>query len=118
MERRMHVMLSDKLMMALGVLIFCSPWLFGFANETTAALNAQIIGVLVFVLAIVETLVFRIWEEWIGAVAGAWMLIAPFVLGFNSLGTPTVVHFALGLLAIVCVVWSTTDHTFGSAEPH
>jgi len=102
--------LPDKLNLLLGLAIFASPYVFGFADVSTAATNAYMVGGLLVLVCLVELIAFRIWEEAIAAAAGAWMIIAPFMLGFNTMGTPTVIHFAAGLLIVLFTVWSTSDH--------
>ncbi|MEO1281965.1 MAG: SPW repeat protein [Pseudomonadota bacterium] len=112
MTHQVKGLLPDTLMLLLGGLLFLSPWLFSFDAGGTIALSVQIAGALLFVSALLEIFVFNIWEEWVGAAVGVWLLAAPFVLGFNANADATIGHFAAGLVTIVLVALSVSDHDF------
>lgn len=113
MSRISSAILPDKLTMALGLLLFVSPWLAGFAGDNVAAWNAHIVGAVVFFIAIIEMVAFEMWEEWVTTAAGIWLLIAPFIFGFNVEVNALAVHIIFGLMAILFAVWSTSDHGSG-----
>jgi hypothetical protein len=113
MSKFSSAMLPDKISIVLGIVLFLSPWLFGFASVQDAALSAHIVGAIIFVIAISEVVAFKIWEEWIGIAAGVWLLFAPFVLGFNTHVEALATHVMIGLAAILFAVWSMSDHGSG-----
>ncbi|MCH9809431.1 MAG: SPW repeat protein [Alphaproteobacteria bacterium] len=113
MEKNTSILLPDKLSMFLGALLFVSPWLMGFSGEPLASWNAHIFGAVIFAMAVSETFAFKVWEEWISGAAGIWLILAPFLLGFNTHVAAVAVHILVGLATILLVAWSTTDHDTG-----
>lgn len=101
----------DKINLVLGALLFVSPWVLGFSGDPNAALNAQIVGALIFALALLEMFAFNMWEEWASLAAGVWLIVAPFVLGFNGLISALAIHIAIGLTTILFAIWSASDHS-------
>jgi hypothetical protein len=115
----MEVVMANKLMegkrgqdlinLILAVCLFVSPWIIGFAAETTAAYNAWIVGVVLGALAFATLSVFAEWEEWVNLVLGLWLIVSPWLLGFmanaNAMGT----HVVLGVLVVVASAWAVWD---------
>jgi len=66
----------------LGIWLCISPGLLQFGNEATATYAAVITGVLLICIEIVTVSAFRLWEEWINVVLGAWLIVAPWFLSF------------------------------------
>jgi len=82
----------------LAIWLFFSPWILSFGSATPAAApaqgaqavnavsnaawNAWVLGVLVFLVAISAISRMEFWQEWINLLLGAWIFIAPWVLGF------------------------------------
>jgi hypothetical protein len=89
---------QDMLVLVLGVWLFFSPFLLGYSNITPAAMNAYLCGIAVAVLAVIAMSDTRMWEEWTNLALGAWLILAPFVLGFSEHGTATWNHVIIGLL--------------------
>src|SRR6478609_1255642 len=86
--------LCDVANLILGAFLFVSPWIFGFSGST-AAVNANIVGVIIAVLAIAALAAFAIWEEWLNLIVGLWTLVSPWVLGFQETKAMTV-HVVIG----------------------
>ena len=68
----------------LGIWLVLSPWVLLFEKDTTATRNAVIVGGLIILAEVVTLSYFRVWEEWINVVLGAWLLVSPWVLGIAS----------------------------------
>ena len=75
---------QDSLNFLLGVVLFFSPWLFGFGAEQAAALNAHVVGAIIAATALLALFAFKTWEEWVSGVLGAWLVISPWILGFSA----------------------------------
>jgi heme/copper-type cytochrome/quinol oxidase subunit 3 len=97
--------IPDWINLVLGVLLFISPWLLGFADMELAAINAWIAGGIVIALAVSALVSFRQWEEWVNIVVGLWVAVAPWILGFTGLTGPRWGHLALGLLIALVAAW-------------
>jgi len=65
----------------LGIWLCLSPFALGFSYETRMTENVVIVGFLLILAEVITLSVFRPWEEWIGVVLGAWLVVSPFVLG-------------------------------------
>lgn len=103
---------GDFINLAMGGLLFASPWLFGFNSEGRH--TAWIAGAAIFILAafsmadLFETIpVLAVFEseEWINLTVGLWVAICPWILGFYEDANPRNVHFTIGLVvALVAAV--------------
>jgi hypothetical protein len=88
--------LCDVANLILGGILFVSPWIFGFASGAESQ-NAYIMGIVIAVLAIGALAAFAVWEEWLNLIAGLWVLVSPWVLGFQGT-TAMTVHVIIGIL--------------------
>lgn len=109
----------DGVMLVLGVWLFLSPWILGFAaalpaaaGEATgspAAWNAWIVGIVIAAVAAWAIVRFAPWQDWVNGVLGAWLVIAPWVLGFGGLATAAWNHVIVGLLVLAFAAWELWD---------
>ncbi|MCC8937258.1 hypothetical protein CI1B_13350 [Bradyrhizobium ivorense] len=103
--------LCDVANLALGAILFLSPWLFKF-DDGAVSTNAHIAGLVIAVLAIAALAAFAVWEEWLNLVVGLWTLVSPWVLGFHGTSAMTV-HVAIGAaVAILAAIelWMMSQH--------
>jgi hypothetical protein len=84
----------------LGAILFLSPWLLGFGQEGTAALNARLSGGIVVLLAILAVIRTHDWEEWLNVMAGLWIAGAPWLLWFENVLSARWAHVIIGF----CIV--------------
>ena len=89
---------EDWATVVLAVWFFISPWVLQFgsgaattppaagaaATQTvsTAAWNAWVLAVIVFLVALSAIGRMEFWQEWINAILGAWIFASPWALGF------------------------------------
>lgn len=90
----------DVLNLILGAILVLSPWIFGFASGAQSQ-NAVISGIVIVILSIAALAAFMEWEEWINLLAGIWVLVSPWVLGFANAATAMWTHVIIGLLVAV-----------------
>ena len=81
--------------LALGGLLFCAAFLFGAVPA--AAWNAAISGAVVVCLATSALYQYDRQTEYYNAGIGAWVILAPLVLGFQSSAIAAAAHVVLGL---------------------
>jgi hypothetical protein len=74
----------DWVNLGLAFLLFISPWVFGFIRDDAAARDAWVVAIIVGVFAIAAIVKFQEWEEWINAIAGVWLVLSPWLLGFAA----------------------------------
>jgi hypothetical protein len=96
---------QDWANLVLAVLLFLSPWVLGFSAEQFAAWNAWISAAVIAAVAIGALSFFQEWEEWLNLIAGIWVAVAPWVLGFAAVTQAMWSHVVLGLLVAAAAAW-------------
>jgi hypothetical protein len=88
--------------LVLGLILFLSPWIFGFTDLVAARRNAWICGVAIGLASIAEMVAAAQWEAWIRLLLGLWVTISPWLDGlYSSMHWATNVYFAVGLAVAV-----------------
>jgi len=88
--------LCDVANLVLGAILFFSPWIFAF-DAGLPSQNAFISGIVIAALSIAALAAFAVWEEWLNLIVGLWVIISPWVLGFQG-GTAMTVHVVIGII--------------------
>ncbi len=104
---------EDWVGLVLGVWLCASPWVLQFTDEMTATQNAFLVGVLLILTETVALAAFRLWEEWVSVVLGAWLVVSPWVLGITALA-PAANVVIVGLVVLVLAlyeIWETRRHS-------
>ena len=101
---------QDWINLVLAVLLFISPWVIGFVATATAAWNAWIVAVILGAFAIAALSVFAEWEEWINVIAGVWLIVSPWLLGFAADVSAMWTHVIIGVLAVAVSGWAVWGH--------
>ena len=105
---------QDWVNLVLAVFLFLSPWLFSFAMPSgaggaraasDASWDSWILGIVISLVA--ASAIFRLqpWEEWVNALLGLWLFIAPFLLGFTLVPGGAWTHWIVGALVVIVAVW-------------
>jgi hypothetical protein len=89
----------DIVNLILGAVLFFSPWMFGFAAGAQSQ-NALISGIVIAILSIAALAAFAAWEEWLNLIVGLWVVVSPWILGFQGT-TAMAVHVVLGIIVAV-----------------
>jgi hypothetical protein len=106
---------QDWVNLALAIWLFVSPWVLQFGHGlqqpsngavATAAWDAWILGVLVFIAAASEIGSIALWQEWLALIFGAWIFIAPWALGFSQLANASWDHWIVGALVFLIAACS------------
>ena len=97
---------QDWVTLVLGIWLFISPWVMGFASSGTGAdWNAWILGVAIVVFSAIAVSLPQAWEEVINILLGIWMVISSWVIGVTSRAVET--NFVIvGLLVILFAAWA------------
>lgn len=101
---------QDWVNLALAVWLFISPWVLGFAGLPGAAWNAWIVGVGVAVFAIAALVQFARWQEGVTIVLGLWLIISPWVVGYDAYPTPLWNSLIVGILVAALAAWNAAAH--------
>lgn len=91
---------EDATSFALGLAAAAAPWFFySFADAPMIVANGLVVGMTIMVLAMLDLLLPRHWEEPIEMLCGAWLMVAPTWLGYG--GGLMTIHFAAGALVFL-----------------
>lgn len=97
---------QDIVNLALGVLVAISPWALGYSDLGAATWSAVLAGGLVALISLVDLGKPAAWEEWVNLVAGLWLIIAPFALGFRTDQAAAWSSVAGGVLIALFAAWA------------
>jgi hypothetical protein len=111
---------QDVINFLLGIWLVVSPWVLAYADETMAAWNAAVIGVVIALAATSALVAYQQWEEWIVAALAAWLIVSPYAFGFAAMQAAAWNHLVVGLLVGVLALWRamTAHDTRGLAAKH
>lgn len=100
----------DKVMLLFGAWLALSPYLLGFATTAILAMwSTLVVGLILIAMAALAIWKQKAWEEWLLLALGAWLLIAPIVLGFIGLPVAAANSFIMGILVGGDAIWSLID---------
>ena len=70
----------------MGFFMMIAPYLFGYADNTTALWTSLISGLLVVAVSVGEAAEHdrANWEYWVAGIIGAFAIVAPFILNFGQ----------------------------------
>lgn len=109
---------QDWAILILAIWLFISPWVLQFGSGqqagtaaslvevSRAAWNAWVLGVIVFLVALSGVGRMDVRQEWIALVLGAWIFVAPWVLGFTALPKASWDHWIDGALIFLIALWT------------
>jgi hypothetical protein len=86
---------QDWAIFALALWLAVSPWLADYASQAAATANAAVAGLAIALAAHYEASC-ETSIEWLNLAAGAWLIAAPFALGFQGEGVPAATSVAVG----------------------
>ena len=95
----------DWICMGVGALLLISPLALGYGSDKPAQWHAVILGIVIGALSIHSLVKIAEWEEWARLAAGAWVIVAPWVLGFTSVAAATWANVVLGAVTTLCSAW-------------
>lgn len=103
---------QDWVNLALGAWLFVSPWVLGYAGHAAPAWNSWILGIVVVAVAAAALIRFAVWEEWLNAICGLWLLVAPWVMGFAGADAAAALwnHVLMGLAIGILALWDALAH--------
>jgi len=97
---------QDWLNLLIGIWLFISPWVIGFAGaDFGASWNAWILGVAIVVFSAIAVSLPQVWEEVVNILLGIWMVVSSWVIGVASRAAETNAVI-VGLLVIMFAAWA------------
>jgi SPW repeat len=112
----------DVYILASGIFLFVSPWFFGFVHRS-GRIDAELVGAAIVGVSIATVGAFAMWEEWVNLALGAWLIVAPWMLGFAH-SAAMHVSISVGIVVVylaVLEIWliresKTADEGDGSSS--
>lgn len=93
-----HQTWEDGVALLLGLTVGLAPWLCWETSNGAAIVNSAISGLAVLMLAQLELVHFRRWEEKALLICGIWIAASPHVFGYAQTGQLRIWHWSLGAL--------------------
>ena len=107
---------QDWLNLLIGIWLFISPWVMGFAGSNAGAdWNAWILGAAIVVFSAIAVSLPQAWEEVINILLGIWMVISSWVLGVTSRAAESNAVI-VGLLLILLAAWAMAMNRVSQRE--
>jgi len=104
---KLHRTWEDWCGMLLGVLIALTPWFptqegheVAETGRSVVILNTVMVGIMVFGLAQLEYVSLQRWEQVAGVLAGLWLILSPYVLGYHADGLMRFYHSTFGAMVV------------------
>lgn len=101
---------QDWILVIGGAWLFVAPWVLGTSTDAASSWNAWILAVLVVVAG---------WwslarpgdrtPEWLQVLYGAWLFLAPWVLGFSALAAAAWNAWITGAALLILSVWALVE---------
>lgn len=95
-----HRTWEDSAALFLGLVIGLAPWLARETADQFVVLNSAACGLAILMLAQVELVHFRRWEDFILLACGIWAFTSPFALSFADDGQLRVWHWGAGAMVM------------------
>lgn len=114
-HERMVVRRVSGVDMLVGLWLIISPFVLGYAGNVVAMWNSIILGAIVVLLEGSREVgegYRHSAASWVDALAGLWLIISPFVLGFSFIPEATWNHVLSGVAVVILASWSAL------ATPH
>ena len=102
--------ICDVMNLLLGTILFFSPWLFSLSAGAPRQI-ASTMGLFIAVLSVAALAAFAVWEEWLNLIAGLWLVVAPWLLGFED-SNAVMVDVVIGIVVVVLAtfeIWLAMD---------
>lgn len=130
-----HPKWQDWSILMLGGILFITPWVFGTASQILSSWNAWIVGIGLGVFTgrtllpppggyavkcAHEGISIAWWQRVLDTcklshiakeqiVVGAWMIVAPWILGFAALGAAAWPAWIAGIVIVILAVWKLRE---------
>ncbi len=94
-----------------GLWLILAPFVLGYAAVTNAEYNDVVLGIVVGILAIIGlAMTDETWSRWVNIIAGIWLVIAPFVLGYAGTTMAAVWNdIVLGIIVVALAAWGVSN---------
>jgi hypothetical protein len=93
------------LIVLLGVWEIVAPWVLGYSDVTPILVNDIIAGAFIAITGLAQAFTWWNWPIWWTAMAGFWLLLAPFALTYQGIAPQAAINdLVVGALAVLFAV--------------
>jgi hypothetical protein len=96
---------QDQLIFLLGIWLFVSPWVLGYDSRSAIALNINVFGALIALLAAFDLYKTYAWAVVVNLLAGLWVAVSPWVGSLADRGAMMVNSVVVGAAVVVLALW-------------
>lgn len=96
---------QDQLILLLGLWLFITPWVFGYAIPSPEAWNAFISGAVVAILAAFELYRTYFWAVVVNLLVGLWVAVSPWALRVADQRQLMWNELIVGLAVVILALW-------------
>ena len=96
-----HRTWEDGAGLMLGLIAGFSPWLCEETTEKSVVFNAALVGIALLILAQLELIRARRWEEIAELACGVWLCASPFLFGYAQSNQLRYWHWILGGMVVL-----------------
>lgn len=96
---------QDPVNVLLGAWLVVSPWVLGYQSVTVATVSTMAIGVLLAASSAGAMVLPAAWEEWLDAILGAALMMAPLLLGFDAVDAALQNALITGGVVVFLALW-------------
>jgi SPW repeat len=101
---------QDWLTALIGIWTFVSPWVLahylpGVAITASVAWSFHLVGLAIAIVGIGAILAYRLWEEWVDVILGAWLFASPTILRFGDIAGLRWNAMIMGALVVILAAW-------------
>jgi len=107
-----HRSWEDGVGLLLGLTIGLTPWLYEEASVPVVVGNSTLTGLAVLMLAQLEIVHLRRWEEVAQLACGAWLIASPFIFDYAHQHHLRIWHWSLGGIVVLLAafeLWQDWD---------
>ena len=97
---------QDWFNLVLGGWLIIAPFIGVGVTDNIAAWNSYASGAAVAIFALAAIARPQQWEEWVNLLVGAWLIAAPFALGFTDQAVPMWNQIVVGVLIGADALWA------------
>lgn len=96
---------QDQVILLLGLWLFVSPWVLGYASGAPVSLNAFITGGLIVLMAAFDLYKTYAWAVVISLLAGVWIAVSPWVPALADAAALMLSNVIAGVAVAVLALW-------------
>ena len=96
---------QDQAILLLGIWLFVSPWVLGYASDSPQAINAYVAGAVMAVLAAFDLYKTYAWAVIVNLLVGLWVAVSPWVPLVADRASMMNNAILTGIAVIVLALW-------------